>query len=181
MLDTYRRYQITLNLKKCLFCVPFGTLLGHVVCRQGLMVDPTKIMVILNMEGQGVWSSCLPLWDIQDITKILSKDMPRSPHIWRNYWIKMSHSAGMMIVIRALIYWKKRWLPRLSRIPRLEERVSCTCQHVMYSTRRNTDIGWWRSLGPSYHIWKPSIIQSREELFHHWAQGASYGVRTLEV
>jgi len=54
MLDTYRRYQITLNLKKCLFCVPFGTLLGHVVCRQGLMVDPTKIMVILNMEGQGV-------------------------------------------------------------------------------------------------------------------------------
>ena len=32
MLDTWRRYQIVLNLKKCLFCVPFGTLLGHVVC-----------------------------------------------------------------------------------------------------------------------------------------------------
>ena len=32
MLDTCRRYQIVLNLKKCLFCVPFGTLLGHVVC-----------------------------------------------------------------------------------------------------------------------------------------------------
>jgi len=43
MLDTCRRYQITLNLKKCLFCVPFGTLLGHVVCRQALMVDPAKI------------------------------------------------------------------------------------------------------------------------------------------
>jgi hypothetical protein len=35
MLDTCRRYQIALNLKKCLFCVPFGNLLGHVVCRQG--------------------------------------------------------------------------------------------------------------------------------------------------
>lgn len=33
MLDTCQRYQITLNLKKCLFCVPYGTLLGHVVCR----------------------------------------------------------------------------------------------------------------------------------------------------
>lgn len=51
MLDTCRRYQIALNLKKCLFCVPFGTLLGHVVCKQGLMVDPTNIMVILNLEA----------------------------------------------------------------------------------------------------------------------------------
>ena len=51
MLDTCQRYQILLNLKKCLFLVPFGNLLGHVVCRQGLMVDPTKIMVILNLEA----------------------------------------------------------------------------------------------------------------------------------
>lgn len=43
MLDTYQRYQIVLNLKKCLFCVPFGNLLGHVFFTQGLMVDPTKI------------------------------------------------------------------------------------------------------------------------------------------
>jgi len=42
MLDTCRRYQIALNLKKCLFCVPCGILFGHVVCRQGLMVDPAK-------------------------------------------------------------------------------------------------------------------------------------------
>jgi len=31
MLDTCKRYQIMLNLKKCLFCVPFGILLGHVL------------------------------------------------------------------------------------------------------------------------------------------------------
>ena len=49
MLDTCRRYQIVLNLKKCLLRVPFGVLLGHVVCRQGLMVDP-KIAVIINLE-----------------------------------------------------------------------------------------------------------------------------------
>ena len=50
MLDDCRRYHIALNLKKCLFFVPFGTLLGHVVCRQGLMVDPAKIVVILNLK-----------------------------------------------------------------------------------------------------------------------------------
>lgn len=50
MLDTCQRYQIMPNLKKCMFCVPFGTLLGQVVCRQGLMVDPLKITVILNLE-----------------------------------------------------------------------------------------------------------------------------------
>ena len=34
MLDTCRRYQIALNLKKSPFFVPFGIMLGHVVCGQ---------------------------------------------------------------------------------------------------------------------------------------------------
>ena len=38
MLDTCRWHQIALNLKKHTFLVPFGNLLGHVVCKQGLMV-----------------------------------------------------------------------------------------------------------------------------------------------
>ena len=50
MLDTCRNYQILLNLKKCILCVPFGILLGHIVCQQGLMVDPVKIAVIFNLE-----------------------------------------------------------------------------------------------------------------------------------
>eukprot|EP00253_Pinus_taeda_P007445 PITA_07445 len=52
ILDMCRRYQIALNLKKCFFlCVPFGILLGHVVCRQGIMVDPAKLIVIINLEA----------------------------------------------------------------------------------------------------------------------------------
>ena len=49
MLAKCREHQISLNLKKCIFCVPFGILLGHVVCRQGLMVDPAKIAIIVNL------------------------------------------------------------------------------------------------------------------------------------
>ena len=49
MLANCRQHQISLNLKKCIFCVPFGILLGHIVPRQGLMVDPTKIAIIVNL------------------------------------------------------------------------------------------------------------------------------------
>jgi len=51
ILDTCQRYQISLNLKKCIFCVPFGIFLGHVICNQGLMVDPMKIIVLVNLEA----------------------------------------------------------------------------------------------------------------------------------
>jgi hypothetical protein len=32
------------------FLAPFGILLGHVVCKQGLLVDHVKIVVILDLQ-----------------------------------------------------------------------------------------------------------------------------------
>jgi hypothetical protein len=49
MFDRCRELQILLNLKKCIFCVPHGNLLGHIVCREGVLVDPSKVVVIVNM------------------------------------------------------------------------------------------------------------------------------------
>jgi hypothetical protein len=49
MFDQCRELQISLNLRKCIFFVPHGNLLGHIVCREGVLVDPTKVAVILNM------------------------------------------------------------------------------------------------------------------------------------
>ena len=49
MLDKCRQHHISLNLKKCIFCAPFGILLGHIVCKQGLMVDPGKIAIIVSL------------------------------------------------------------------------------------------------------------------------------------
>jgi hypothetical protein len=38
MLDRCRQLHISLKLKKCIFCTPFETLLlGHVVCKEGLL------------------------------------------------------------------------------------------------------------------------------------------------
>ena len=49
MLARYHQYQITLNSKKCIFCTPFGVLLGHVVCRNGILIDPTKVVIIIDL------------------------------------------------------------------------------------------------------------------------------------
>ena len=49
ILERYRQCQIALNLRKCIFCAPFGVLLGHVVCCNGILVDPTKVAIILDL------------------------------------------------------------------------------------------------------------------------------------
>jgi hypothetical protein len=49
MLDKFKQCQIALNLKKCILFSPFRVLLGHIVCKQGLLVDPSKITIIVNL------------------------------------------------------------------------------------------------------------------------------------
>jgi hypothetical protein len=49
MFDICRELQISLNLKKCILCVPHGNFLGHIVCREGVLVELTKVVVIVNM------------------------------------------------------------------------------------------------------------------------------------
>ena len=49
MFDRFRELQISLNPKKCIFCVPHGNLLGHIVCKEGVFIGPAKVVVIMNM------------------------------------------------------------------------------------------------------------------------------------
>ena len=49
MLDKCRQCQISLNLKKFIFFSPFGVLLGHIVYKQGLLVDPYKVSIIVDL------------------------------------------------------------------------------------------------------------------------------------
>jgi hypothetical protein len=49
ILDRWRQCHISLNIKKCIFSAPFGILLGHVLCKHGLLVDLAKIVVIVKL------------------------------------------------------------------------------------------------------------------------------------
>ena len=44
-----RQFHISLNLKECIFCAPFGILLVHVVCRNGILMDPANIVIIVEI------------------------------------------------------------------------------------------------------------------------------------
>jgi hypothetical protein len=49
MLERCRQCQISLNIKNCIFDTPFGILLGDIVFKQGLLVDPANIVFIVNL------------------------------------------------------------------------------------------------------------------------------------
>jgi hypothetical protein len=65
MLDKCRQCQIALNLKKCIFFSLFGVMIGHIVCKQGLLVDPSKISIIVDLPPPtSVKQLCTPLGHI---------------------------------------------------------------------------------------------------------------------
>jgi len=48
-LEECRQNDISLNPRKCAFCVNLSVLLGHIVCSDRLLVYPKKITVITTM------------------------------------------------------------------------------------------------------------------------------------
>ena len=49
MLERCMQCQTSMNIKKYIFGTPFGILLGHIVCKKGLLMDPAKIAVIVKL------------------------------------------------------------------------------------------------------------------------------------
>ena len=47
--ERLRKFQLKLNLTKCPFGLIFGKLLGFIVSRKGIEVDPDKIKAIQNL------------------------------------------------------------------------------------------------------------------------------------
>ena len=84
VLEKCRQYQISLDLKKCIFYAPFGILLGHIVCKQGLMVDPSKIAIIVNLPAPNSVKQLRIVLVIQGIIENSSRAMQRSQHLWKS-------------------------------------------------------------------------------------------------
>lgn len=57
MLDKCWQMQLSCNINKCLFCTAFGVLLGRIVCKEGLLVDPAKVSVIVNLPAPEIVST----------------------------------------------------------------------------------------------------------------------------
>ena len=63
-----RHYNIQLNLHKCVFCVETGCLLGFVVSKDGIQIDPLKISTILALPAP---TNLLELQSLQGKEKFL--------------------------------------------------------------------------------------------------------------
>lgn len=50
MLKWCRHIELYLNIKKIIFVIPVGILLGHVVCKEGIKVNLTKVKVNLDLK-----------------------------------------------------------------------------------------------------------------------------------
>jgi hypothetical protein len=51
--------QMLLNINKCILCTPFDVFYGDIVCKEGLLVDPSKSVAIVNLLAPGTISSLL--------------------------------------------------------------------------------------------------------------------------
>lgn len=49
MLDMCRQLKVSMNLKKCILCSLFVVLLGHILYKDRLIVDPKKNVVIVDL------------------------------------------------------------------------------------------------------------------------------------
>ena len=49
--ERFHRYQIQLNPHKCIFCMKVGRLLGFIISKEGIRVDPLKVEEILQLSS----------------------------------------------------------------------------------------------------------------------------------
>jgi hypothetical protein len=77
-----RFYRIRLNPHKCIFCVEFGRLLGFIISRQGIRVDPLKVEAILNLPPP---STLLQLQILQGKANILCRFFPNYAEITHGF------------------------------------------------------------------------------------------------
>jgi hypothetical protein len=84
MLDRCTQCHISLNIKKYIFSATFGILIGHEVCKHGLLVDPTKIVVIVNLPLTKSVCQLKSTLGHTGYYKNSSRDMHRSLRQWRN-------------------------------------------------------------------------------------------------
>jgi hypothetical protein len=77
-----RFYRIRLNPHKCIFCVESDRLLGFIVSRQGIRVDPLKVEAILNLPPP---SSLRQLQSLQGKANFLRRFIPNYAEITRGF------------------------------------------------------------------------------------------------
>jgi hypothetical protein len=131
-----RQCQISLNLKKCILFSPFGVLLGHIVCKQGLLVDPSKISIIVDLPPPtSVRQLCTMLGHIGYYRKFIkgyAQITTPMEKLLKKYcqfqWTEECQESFDTLK-------QKMVTATYSGFPILEQGISCACRCFIYFTR----------------------------------------------
>jgi hypothetical protein len=77
-----RHYKIRLNPHKCVFCVGSGRLLGFVVSKDGIRLDPCKVQAIINLPPP---SNLLQIQKLQGKANFLRRFIPNYAELAKGY------------------------------------------------------------------------------------------------
>jgi hypothetical protein len=81
VLQVLKEKQLYANLGKCEFWLEEVKFLGHVISKEGITVDPSKVEAVVYGNNQKQPLKLEVLWDWQDITEDSLKVLPRlQPH-----------------------------------------------------------------------------------------------------
>ena len=107
-LEKCRGYILSLNTAKCLFGVTGGALLGHIVSKEGISMDPNKVKAILQAPeltnakalsrflGQIRWHSRM-LQYLADFSTLFYVAIHRLPFMWMEQEDKAYQALKFML------------------------------------------------------------------------------------
>ena len=100
-----RHYKIRLNPHKCVLCVQSGWLLGCVVSKSDIHVDPSKVEAIINLPPP---STLCQLQSLQGKANFLHRFIPNyaelKKKVLRSCWKKVFLLFGMRLMINILMH-----------------------------------------------------------------------------
>ena len=169
-----REYRLSLNPGKCVFGVTSGTLLGHIVSKGGIAVDPNKVRAILEAPvpnyakalsrflGQLSWHSRM-LRHLVDFATPLHVTVHRLPFQWAEKEDK-AYQALKVMLSQALGVQPPNWTKSF---------------HVFIDT---SDIATHRTeVVPASVLCKSETLKSRAKLLHNGKRGSRDGVQRHQV
>ena len=118
-LEKCREYRLSLNPAKCVFGVASGNLLGHIVSKEGIAVDPDKVRAILEAPaptnakalsrflGQIRWHSGM-IQHLADFATPLHSTVHRVPFQWAETEEK-AYQALKVMLSQALVVQPPDW------------------------------------------------------------------------
>jgi hypothetical protein len=141
ILDRCRQFQISLNINKYIFSAPFGILLGHVVCKHGMLVEPTKVVVIVNLPPpkavrqlrDTLDHTCYYIKFIKNYTQIIS---PMETLLKKDIKFQWNDECQQSLDILK----RENGDNTNSGVPRLVKTVPCSCGCLFNNTWSSTSM-----------------------------------------